>query len=42
MGENICKKCYWKGINLQNLQAAYVAQYQKTNKQKLIKKGQKT
>ena len=32
MGENICKWCDWQEINLQNLQTAYAAQYQK-NKQ---------
>ena len=32
MGENICKQCDLKGINLQNLQTAHAAQYQK-NKQ---------
>ena len=31
MGENICKQCNQEGINLQNLQRAHVAQYQKTN-----------
>ena len=30
IGENICKWSYWKGICLQNIQAAHVAQYQKT------------
>ena len=32
MGENICKWSNWQTINLQNLQAAHAAQYQK-NKQ---------
>ena len=32
MGENICKWSNWKRINLQNIQAAHAAQYQK-NKQ---------
>ena len=32
MGENICKWNNWKGINLQNLQTAHVAQ--KTKQQK--------
>ena len=32
MGENICKWSNWQRINLQNLQAAHAAQYQK-NKQ---------
>ena len=31
MGENICKWSNWQRINLQNLQAAHAAQYQKTN-----------
>ena len=33
MGENICKWSNWQGINLQNIQTAHAAQYQKTNKQ---------
>ena len=32
MGENICKWSNWQGINLQNIQIAHEAQYQK-NKQ---------
>ena len=40
MGENICKWCDWQGINLQNLQTAHVAQYQK-NKQPNQKMGQR-
>ena len=31
MGENICKRSNGLGINLQNIQAAHAAQYQKTN-----------
>ena len=31
MGENICIWSNWQRINLQNLQAAHAAQYQKTN-----------
>ena len=31
MGENIGKRSNWQRINLQNLQAAHAAQYQKTN-----------
>ena len=31
MGENICKWSNWQGVNLQNLQAAHAAQYQKPN-----------
>ena len=30
MGENICKLCNQQGINLQILQTAHAAQYQKT------------
>ena len=29
MGENIWKQSNWQSINLQNLQAAHAAQYQK-------------
>ena len=39
MGENICKWCDWLAINLQNLQTAHAAQYQKT-KQSNQKMGQ--
>ena len=31
MGENICKRCGRQGNNLQDLQTAHAAQYQKTN-----------
>ena len=31
MGENICKWSSWQRINLQNIQAAHAAQYQKNN-----------
>lgn len=31
MGENISKQCDRQGINLQNIQTAHVAQYQKAN-----------
>ena len=34
MGENICKWSNWQRINLQNLQAAHAAQYQKKKKKK--------
>ena len=37
--KNICKQSNWQGINLQNIQTAHAAQYQK-NKQS--KNGQKT
>ena len=40
MGENICKWCNWQRINLQNLQIAYAAQYQK-NKQPNQKMGRR-
>ena len=33
MEEIICKWSNWQGINLQNIQKAPVAQYQKKNKQ---------
>ena len=29
MGENVCKCCNWQGVNLQNMQWAPAAQYQK-------------
>ena len=35
MGENICKWSNWQRINLQNMQAAHMTQYQKTNNQQL-------
>ena len=38
MGENICKWSNWQRINLQGLQAAHAAQYQK-NKQRNPKMG---
>ena len=38
--EKICKLCDQQGINLQNLQTAHVAQYQKKTTQS--KNGQKT
>ena len=39
MGENICKGCYWQGINFQNTQAAPTTQYQeKKNPNNPIKK----
>ena len=31
MGENICKWSNWQRINLQNIQAAHTAEYQKNN-----------
>ena len=34
MGENICKRCDQKGINLQNLQIAHEALYQKITQSK--------
>ena len=30
MGENVCKRCDRRGINLQQIQRAHIAQYQKT------------
>ena len=40
MGENIFKRSKWQGINLQNIQTAHAAQYQKKkqNKKKTLKK----
>ena len=40
MGENICKWSNWQKINLQNIQAAHAAQYQK-NKQASPKMGRR-
>ena len=40
MGENIYKQSNWQRINLQNLQAAHAAQYQK-NKQPNPKMGRR-
>ena len=39
-GKNICKLSNWQRINLQNLQAAHAAQYQK-NKQPNPKMGRR-
>ena len=33
MGENICKQSKWKEINLQNIQGAHAAQYEKKKTQ---------
>ena len=41
MGENICKQCNQQGINLQNIQTAHAAQYQK-NKQPNQKMGRRS
>ena len=38
--ENICKRCDWQGISLQNLEPAHVAQYKK-NKQPQSKMGKR-
>ena len=32
MGENICKQCNWQGVNLQDIETAYVTQYENTNR----------
>ena len=40
MGENICKRCDRQGFNLQNIQTAHAAQYQK-NKQPNQKIGRR-
>jgi len=37
--ENICKQCDQKGINVQNIQTAHIAQYQKNLKKNSIKNG---
>ena len=37
MGENICKWSGWQGINLQNIETAHAAQYEKKNKQSKLK-----
>ena len=37
MGESICQPSNWQGINLQNIQTAHAAEYQKTNNP--LKKG---
>ena len=31
VGKNICKQCNWQGVNLQNIQTAHEAQYEKKN-----------
>ena len=41
MGENNSKQTNWQRINLQNIQAAHVAQYQR-NEQSNQKMGQRT
>ena len=41
MGENICKQSKWQRINLQNIQAAHAAKYQK-NKQPNPKMGRRS
>ena len=38
MGENICKRSNWQGINLQNIQTAHAAQYPKNKTNNSIKK----
>ena len=38
MGDNICKRCSQQRINLQSIQTAHVAQQQKKEKEKKIKK----
>ena len=40
MGENICKRNNWEGINFQNIQTAYAAQYTKKGKKSNQKNGQ--
>ena len=29
MGESICKRSNWQGVNLQNIQTAHISQYKK-------------
>ena len=41
MGENICKQSDQQGINLQNIQIAHAAQYEK-NKQPNQKMGRRS
>ena len=41
LGENICKWCYWKGLNFQNIQTAPTIQLQKTPKQPNQKMGRR-
>ena len=31
-GENICKKCYWQGLNFQNVQTVHTAQQKQQQK----------
>ena len=31
LGEDICKRCDWQGLNSYNIQASHTAQYIKTN-----------
>ena len=38
MGENICKQCYWQGLNFQNTQTAHTTQQQQKKTSNLIKK----
>ena len=41
MGENICKRSDQQGINLQNIQIAHAAQYQKKNQKQTKKTNQR-
>ena len=42
MGKNILKWSIWQGINLQNIQTAHAAQYQKKKKKNQQQLNQKT
>ena len=42
LGENTCKRSNWQRINLQNIQAALAAQYQKKPQKTQSKSGRKT
>ena len=42
MGGNICKWCDWQGINLQNIETAHAAQYQKKKKKHNQKMGRRS
>ena len=41
MGENTCRQCNWKGLNLQNILTTHTTQQKKTQRAQLIN-GQKT
>ena len=41
LGENICKQCYWRGLNFKNVLTVPTTQQQK-NQITQLKNGQKT